>query len=106
MVKTIKGDGWRMLIDSLILQSQSRVLSMIHIEAGRDHHHLVLLKGLALPLPVIDMFHDRPRGRLRRILTTDALDEVVIGICQTNKKVSFSSPQPQEEQEKKNIPIR
>lgn len=78
---------------------------MIHIEAGRDHHHLVLLKGLTLPLPIIDMFHDRPRGRLRRILTTDALDEVVIGICQTNK-VSFSFPQLQEEKEKKNIPIR
>lgn len=77
---------------------------MIHIEAGRDHHHLVLLKGLALALPVIDMFHDRPRGRLRRILTTDALDEVVIGICQTNKSQLQLPPSCRKRKKKRTYP--
>jgi hypothetical protein len=41
---------------------------------------LVLLQWLAFSLPVIDVLHDRLRRRFGRILPSDTLNEITIGV--------------------------
>lgn len=58
------------------------------------------LQGLSLSFPVIDVLQNHLRCRLGRILPSNALDEIIIGIC------TISSLHLARAKKERNPPIR